>query len=780
MRKLSLGVLLSCACAATATAHDFWIQPDTFSTVPSATLSLALNIGHAESRQHSPIAGDRIIRFEAIAPTGARVDLRAGLQSTGPAHDASMHVQETGTYVLVLETDNRARSHLPAGRFNEYVRDEGLTPALEHRQSTGRMDADGTEMYSRRAKALVHVQGAAAPSQSRATQPLGLSLEIVPEVDPYAKPRPAALPVRVFYEARPLAGALVKLIELEGDAGPVEVHVTDLAGRAQFVMPAAGNWLVNVVWTKPLAAEAETAFETTFSSLTFGLPQLRPMTGTDLVGLKRIAAVSVSPDDRWLVWQQRDTDLVRNSTDSQLWLLDLEQRHAAPERIASTATLHARNPAFSRDGKWIYFIGAQSGMEQLWRVALDGGALVQLSRFDVGVDRFLVSPDGHEIVLWADAPTSCDELPCDWPQPAATCCGSGLGFERLPVRHEDSWATPPLRALIFVPQWNAWATPETRSRTYVMSSTGGKAKSSLARWTHADGTTLRWRNLAQEGRVSHVLATRDGGAIVALDSMLASTDLYRVAASGELTPLTAINADRLAEIDMPKFDRFSFADAEGNAVQGWVLTPRSATTKLPTILVVNDDLDGDVTNTWSDDVNPVLLSAPGYTVVGFNGKSLKDLQLGLAAAAKDFASVNAENACAIGGGDMMLRIAGNWPRGFKCLVAHAPIFDVRAMAYESDEPGRYQQDERERSNPVNHVTAWSTPLLALHGERDSRVPYTQSIAAFTAAQRRGVPSRLVVFPDEGHSIEKPKNSIQWYGETFTWLRTWLVTATASR
>jgi uncharacterized GH25 family protein len=135
------------------------------------------------------------------------------------------------------------------------------------------MGVDASEKYSRRAKALIHVQGAAAPSQSRATQPLGLSLEIVPEVDPYVKPRSAMLPVRVIYEGRPLAGALVKLIDLEHDARPTEIHTTDRAGRAQFTMPASSNWLVNVIWTEPLRAAAEADFETTFSSLTFGLSE---------------------------------------------------------------------------------------------------------------------------------------------------------------------------------------------------------------------------------------------------------------------------------------------------------------------------------------------------------------------------------------------------------------------------------------------------------------------------------------------------------------------------
>ena len=99
-----------------------------------------------------------------------------------------------------------------------------------------------------------------------------LPLEILPEANPYAVPRSATLPVRVIYSGRPLAGALVKLTNLEDDASPFEVHLTDQNGRASFTMPNSGIWLLNVIWTKALPRSEETDFETVFSSLSFGFP----------------------------------------------------------------------------------------------------------------------------------------------------------------------------------------------------------------------------------------------------------------------------------------------------------------------------------------------------------------------------------------------------------------------------------------------------------------------------------------------------------------------------
>ena len=126
-------------------------------------------------------------------------------------------------------------------------------------------------------------------------------------------------------------------------------------------------------------------------------------------------------------------------------------------------------------------------------------------------------------------------------------------------------------------------------------------------------------------------------------------------------------------------------------------------------------------------------------------------------------------------------IAGNWPDGFKCLVSHSGVFDQRAMAYETEElwfnewefGGPYYEPAAaanyERNNPVNFVQNWRTPMLVIHGERDFRIPYSQSLGVFNALQRRNIPSRLVVFPDENHWILKPNNSIQWYREVHGWL-----------
>jgi dipeptidyl aminopeptidase/acylaminoacyl peptidase len=125
-------------------------------------------------------------------------------------------------------------------------------------------------------------------------------------------------------------------------------------------------------------------------------------------------------------------------------------------------------------------------------------------------------------------------------------------------------------------------------------------------------------------------------------------------------------------------------------------------------------------------------------------------------------------------------IAGHWNDRFRCIVTHDGIFDSRSMYYTTEElwfeewdhggtPWEHPENY-ERFNPSLAVDRWRTPMLIIHGELDYRVPDAQGIGAFTALQRRGIPSRLLIFPDENHWVLKPANSLQWHREVLGWLK----------
>ena len=260
-----------------AAAHDLWLQPERFISAAGVTLPVTIEVGHGTARQRWGVATRRVLAFYTVGPEGS-TDRRAGLRTDRGDADAAIRFATPGTHVIALVTSH-ATSELPAIRFNDYATVEGLTPILAWRARARAITAIGREIYSRRAKALVQV-GPPGSAQPHVVRPLGMTLEIVPERNPYQLKDGQSLPVRVLYEGRPLAGALVKLTDLDRDAAPVAEHRTDPDGRAAFALAggskAGGSkWQMNVVWSKPID-DPRGDFDTTFSSLTFASPPAGP------------------------------------------------------------------------------------------------------------------------------------------------------------------------------------------------------------------------------------------------------------------------------------------------------------------------------------------------------------------------------------------------------------------------------------------------------------------------------------------------------------------------
>jgi dipeptidyl aminopeptidase/acylaminoacyl peptidase len=312
------------------------------------------------------------------------------------------------------------------------------------------------------------------------------------------------------------------------------------------------------------------------------------------------------------------------------------------------------------------------------------------------------------------------------------------------------------------------------------------------------GTVTR---LSSDGNVGDVIPLKDGSLLYTLNSVAAPNDLYLRDPKGGVHKLTDVNAAVEADIDDVVVQRFDFAGANGDQVFGQITKPAQAKGTLPVVFIIHGGPQSSFGNSWSFRWNPRVMAAQGYAVVSvdFHGSTgygqkftdainknwggwpLEDLQKGLAAAGKVDSQIDIKNACAMGGsygGYMTNWIAGNWPDGFKCLVTHAGVFDLRSMAFETEElwfdewengGPWWKRTDAERWNPVNHVANWKTPMLVIHGEKDFRIAYSQSLAAFTALQRQGVESKLLIFPDENHWILKPQNSIQWHQTVFAWL-----------
>jgi dipeptidyl aminopeptidase/acylaminoacyl peptidase len=311
--------------------------------------------------------------------------------------------------------------------------------------------------------------------------------------------------------------------------------------------------------------------------------------------------------------------------------------------------------------------------------------------------------------------------------------------------------------------------------------------------------------LTKAGNANDVIALKNGSIIYTMNSVTAPNDLYLRDAKGAVRKLTDVNAALEAEIDDVTVQRFDFVGANGDQVWGQITKPAGVTGRLPVAFLVHGGPQGSFGDSWSFRWNPRIMAAQGYAVVtvdfhgstgygqaftdsinqNWGGWPLEDLQKGLAAAGNIDPQVDTANACALGasyGGYMMNWISGMWPDGFKCLVNHAGIFDLRSFAMtteelwfdEWDQGGPWwKRADPEKWNPVNHITKWKTPTLVIHGQKDYRVPYAQGLGAFTVLQRQGIESKLLVFPDENHWILKAQNSIQWHRTVFDWLAKYL-------
>lgn len=321
-----------------------------------------------------------------------------------------------------------------------------------------------------------------------------------------------------------------------------------------------------------------------------------------------------------------------------------------------------------------------------------------------------------------------------------------------------------------------------------------------------DAATGQIARLTGQGNVSNVMPLGRASYLYTMNSLQAPTDIYVQRGKAMPRNLTNANAQRLAAIDPVIVNRFSFAGANGDTVHGQIIKPESKQQKLPMLLLVHGGPQGSFGDGWSTRWNPKVMAAQGYAVVtidfhgsagygqefmdsinqDWGGKPLEDLKLGMAALPAIDPQIDTANGCALGasyGGYMMNWISGQWNDAFKCIVNHAGLFDMRSFYYATEElwfprwdfGGTYeeQRETYEKWNPANHVSNWKTPTLVIHGEKDFRVPYGQSLMAFTVLQERDIPSKLLVFPDENHWILKGDNSVRWHSEVFDWVDGWL-------
>ena len=300
-------------------------------------------------------------------------------------------------------------------------------------------------------------------------------------------------------------------------------------------------------------------------------------------------------------------------------------------------------------------------------------------------------------------------------------------------------------------------------------------------------------------------ASRSGRVFVTLQSLVEPAEVYALDPSTPPARLTKFTADATARFATGEVRELSFEGAQGETVQMYVVLPPGhvAGKKYPLVHVIHGGPHAISADAFHPRWNAQLFAAPGYVaaLVNFQGSTswgqdfaqriqgawgerplddvMKATDVLIASGLVDETRMAATGGSY--GGYMASWIEGNTDR-FRCIVNHAGVYDTLSQYASDVTQGRDRSfggepwdglEKISQWNPAHAAKGFKTPMLVLHGERDYRVPVTQGLECYGVLKAKGVPARLVYFPDENHWVLKPRNSVFWYREVHAWLERFL-------
>ena len=452
--------------------------------------------------------------------------------------------------------------------------------------------------------------------------------------------------------------------------------------------------------------------------------------------------IDFSPDGKELCFTAVTDKMEAVSTNGDLFVVPVAG--GEPRRITTQPGFDG-NPVYSRDGKYIaYHAQLTAGYESdRWRVMLYDRQAGKNENLSEGFDR------------------SADEL---------------------------AWS-PDSKSIYFT------AENETQKPIYAMAARAGAEPKKIVADTFNSAISF-----------SHDEKTL----VFERTSLTTPAEVFAAASDGSnARQLTHQNDAILAALEMNAPETFWFDGAEGTKVQAILIRPPKfdATKKYPLLVVLHGGPQTMWSNAWGYRWNPQVFSGAGYVTLMINrrgstgygqkftdeitndwgGKAYVDVMNGVDYTLKKYSFADGTRMAAAGGsyGGYMADWIATHSGRFKAIVSHASVYDKTSM-WATEELWFEEHDMQGTpwTNPESYKK-WSpstyagelgkfkTPTLVFAGERDYRVPYTQSLEFFSALQRQGVPSKLVVFPDEGHWVLKPQNSQFWYKTFLDWLATYV-------
>ncbi len=452
-----------------------------------------------------------------------------------------------------------------------------------------------------------------------------------------------------------------------------------------------------------------------------------------------------SPDGKELAYLRNPDKVEAISTNSDIYVVPLSGDGPA-RNITATNRGYDVTPIYTRDGKYIiYRSQARAGFEaDRWRLMAYNRATrssVEISRnFDLQINEVVLSPDGNYAYFTAGERGR---------QP----------IYRVPL--------------------------------------GGAAPQKMVKGVYATGLGI----------------TADGRSLIFANSTMAMpAEVFRADIdSGNVTPLTSVNRELMAPYALTNAEEVEWTGALGKKIHGFIVKPADfdPNKKYPLAVIIHGGPQSAFNDSWGYRWNPQVWANNGYVaflpnprgstgygqkfvdeITGdWGGKAYVDIMNGVADVLRRNSFIDKNRIGAAGasyGGYMINWIEGhnNDPRfRFKVLVSHDGVYNLESMYGATEElwftdwefkgtpwtnPAMYA-----RWSPSKFVKNFKTPILIIHGELDFRVPFGESLQLFTAAQRMGVDSKLLTFPDEGHWVLKPQNSHLWYHTVLDWMDKYL-------
>jgi dipeptidyl aminopeptidase/acylaminoacyl peptidase len=452
-----------------------------------------------------------------------------------------------------------------------------------------------------------------------------------------------------------------------------------------------------------------------------------------------------SPDSKELAYVRNPDKVEAISTNSDIYIVPVSLDGPA-KNITAKNRGYDVSPIYTRDGKYIvYRSQATEGFEaDRWRLMAYNratGVSTEITRkFDLQVEEAVLSPDGNYVYFIAGE------------------------RGRLPVYRVPLGGAEPQKMVPNVSAGGLQITPNGKSLVFANS------------------------------------------------SMAMPAEIYRADIdSGNLTALTSANKNQMAQFGLRNAEEVEWTGALGKKIHGFIVKPSNfdPNKKYPLAVIIHGGPQSAFNDSWGYRWNPQVFANNGYIAflpnprgstgygqqfvneisADWGGKAYTDIMNGVADVLRRSPFIDRSRIGAAGasyGGYMINWIEGhnNDPRfHFKVLVSHDGVYNLESMYGATEElwftdwefkgtpwtnPMMYA-----RWSPSKFVKSFQTPILIIHSERDYRVPFGEGLQLFTAVQRMGIDSKLLVFPDEGHWVLKPQNSQLWYHTVGDWLDKYL-------